>query len=223
MFGLPPILVSGLAGFLSGLVFSIPVGPVNLGIMDGGARRGFVWAALIGLGASTTEVIYCAIAFTGFASFFRRGYVKAVMELVSFVFMLGLGLKILLTKSIPSSAPFEEKIETKLHPHSAFMTGFVRVIGNPGVLLIWIVVAANFISREWVDPSWASKGACVLGVALGTSAWYLTLSWASSLGHNRLSDKTLLRLQMGSGFGLLILGLIHGAQIVAEMVHSHRR
>ena len=60
---LPPILLAALTGFLSGLVLSIPVGPVNLTIMNEGARCGFMRAALIGLGATVMETIYCFIAF----------------------------------------------------------------------------------------------------------------------------------------------------------------
>src|ERR1041384_1936400 len=99
---LSPILAAGLTGFLSGLLLSIPVGPIHLTILNEGARRGFKWAALIGLGATAMEVIYCFIAFTGFASFFTRGYVKAAMELFSFVFMFFLGVKFLLTKAGPT-------------------------------------------------------------------------------------------------------------------------
>src|SRR6516165_1370656 len=100
MLNLPPILLAGVTGFISGLLLSIPVGPINLTILNEGARRGFKWAVLIGLGASTMEVIYCFIAFTGFASFFTRGYIKAAMELFTFVFMLYLGVKFLMAKSV---------------------------------------------------------------------------------------------------------------------------
>ena len=92
MSDLPPTLLAALAGFVSALVFSsIPVGPVNLTIINEGAQRGFWWAMLIGLGAATMEVIYCAIAFTGFSSFFDHRVVKASMEVFSFVFLLFLG------------------------------------------------------------------------------------------------------------------------------------
>src|SRR6267154_3442918 len=165
MFPLPPIALAALTGFISGLLLSIPVGPVNLTIINEGARRGFKWAALIGLGATIMEVIYCAIAFTGFASFFTRGYIKAAMELFSFVFMLFLGIKFLMAQSIPATNRIEAQIEEKLHPHSAFMTGFVRVMGNPGVFVFWIILAANFISREWVGPEGIDKLACIGGVA----------------------------------------------------------
>src|SRR5277367_6665753 len=93
---LPPTLLAALAGFITALIFSsIPVGPINLTIINEGARRGFKWALLIGLGASAMEVIYCAIAFTGFSSFFDHRTVKASMEVFTFVFLLFLGAKFL--------------------------------------------------------------------------------------------------------------------------------
>src|ERR1700747_139068 len=137
MINLPPISSAALTGFLSGLLLSIPVGPINLTILNEGARRGFKWAMLIGLGATVMEVIYCFIAFTGFASFFTRGYVKAAMELFSFVFLLFLGIKFLTAKSCHPPVRlgavadrFESRVGERLHPHSAFMIGLVRVMGN---------------------------------------------------------------------------------------------
>ena len=228
---LPPILTASLTGFISGLLLSVPVGPINLTIINEGARRGFKWAALIGLGATAMEVLYCTVAFTGFASFFSRGYVKTAMELFSFVFMLFLGVKFLMVKSAAAATEItaatsklehqiEEHIEKKLHPHSAFMTGFVRVMGNPGVLLFWIVLAASFVSREWVAPNGLSKLACIAGVALGTGLWFLGLSYAVSLGHRQFSEKTLLRVERLSGFALLLLAVAHGAHIIWRMAHD---
>ena len=152
---LPPILLSALTGFISGLLLSMPVGPVNLTIINGGAQRGFKWAMLIGLGAATMDVIYCTIAFTGFSSFFGIRMVKTSMEVFTFVFMLFLGIKFLSAKTViaptqlgATASRIEKRIDEKLHPHSAFMTGFVRVMGNLGVLLFWIVLAANFMSHD---------------------------------------------------------------------------
>ena len=209
-----------MTGFISGLLLSIPVGPVNLTIMNEGARQGFKWAALIGVGASLMEVIYCALAFTGFASFFDEGIWKYIMELVSFLFMLGLGLKFLFIKTLPTHSK-EGRFEKRLHPTSAFATGFVRVMANPGVFLFWIFLAIYFVGHTWVKPTWASKGACVAGVALGTSFWFFGLSYAVSLGHRKFTNKTLLRMERGSGIGLLGLALIHGLQILWEM-HKHK-
>jgi len=217
MFDWPPIVTATLTGFLSGLLLSIPLGPINLTIINEGARRGFAWAMLIGLGATAMEIVYCTIAFTGFSSFFGGRLVKAAMEVFSFVFMLFLGMKFLIARSIPAANKIEERIEEKLHPHSAFWIGFVRVMGNPGVLVFWIILAANFISREWVEANGPGKFACIGGVGAGTGLWFLGLSWAVSLGHRKFSEKTLLRMEHLSGIGLLVLAFIHGLRIVWQL------
>jgi threonine/homoserine/homoserine lactone efflux protein len=222
---LPPISLAALAGFVCALIFSsIPVGPINLTILNEGARRGFLWAMLIGLGAATMEVIYCSIAFTGFSSFFGIRIVKASMEVFSFVFLLFLGAKFLFAQTVnvplkldAASEKIEASLDKKLHPHSAFATGFVRVMANLGVLLFWIVLAANLMAHDWVDDTFAAKAACVGGVALGTCAWFCALSFGMSRGHGRFSEKTLLRLQHVSGICLIAFGLFDAMHIVWQL------
>lgn len=228
MFDLPPILKAATTGLVSGLLLSIPVGPINLTIMNEGARRGFHWALLIGLGATTMEVIYCTVAFTGFAGFILQGWVKSGLEVFSFGFLLFLGIKFLTAKNV--AAPMhisaaadrlEERLEQKLHPHSAFMTGVIRVAGNVGVLLFWIILAANFMSRGWVQPTAEGKLACLVGVAVGTGAWFTGLSWAVSLGHGNFSERNLLRMERLSGVVLLALALGHGGHLAWQLAR-HR-
>ena len=158
------LLVSALSGFVIGLLLCIPVGPVNLTILHEGARRGFKWAVLIGAGATLMELIYCGIAFTGFAAFFQKGWIKSLMEVFSFVFLMFLGIKFVMAKTVEAPMKLgktadliEERIEEKFRPHSAFMTGFVRTLANPGVLLVWIILSANFISRGWVTRPGAAS------------------------------------------------------------------
>src|SRR5262245_38729712 len=97
---LPSIVVAGITGFVSGLLLSIPVGPLNLTILNEGARRGFKWAALIGAGATAMEIIYCFIAFTGFASLLQTRYIKWGMEIFTLLFLFYLGIKFLMAKSV---------------------------------------------------------------------------------------------------------------------------
>ena len=228
---LTPILLSALTGFVSGFLLSVPVGPVNLTIINEGARRGFKWAVLIGLGASVMDVIYCTIAFTGFSSFFGSPIVKTSMEVFSFAFMLFLGVKFLSAKTViaptqlgAAASRIEQRIDEKLHPHSAFMIGFARVLGNVGVLLFWIVAAAYFMSHEayftsyeWVEDTIAAKAAFIAGVALGANLWFFGVSYMSSRGQGRLSERTLLRMEHFSGVCLIVLGLINGVLIALQL------
>jgi threonine/homoserine/homoserine lactone efflux protein len=216
-----PVLLSALAGFVCALIFaSIPVGPINLTILNEGAQRGFRWALFIGLGASVMDAIYCAVSFTGFSSFFDHGIVKASMQVFSFVFLLFLGFKFLLAQTVKvpgkldaASEKIEASLEQKLHPHSAFVTGFVRVLANLGVFVAWIVLSASLMAHDWVDDTLAAKSACVVGVFAGTTLWFLTLSFGVSRGHGKFGEKTLLRLQHFSGICLIATAVFEGAQI----------
>jgi len=94
------------------------------------------------------------------------------------------------------------------------MTGFVRVLGNPAVLLFWITVCAAFVSHEWVDTTWRSRIACIVGVDTGAIGWFVLLSFGVSRGHGKVSDSTLLRLSHVSGLLLLCVAVAIGARLV---------
>ena len=223
---MPPLDHSNVAmitGLIAGFLISIPVGPINLTIINEGARRGFRWALMIGLGSVLMESIYCAISLTGFSAFLGLPMVKSTMELLSFLFLLSLSWKYFRAKSIPEHSRSADRIEEKLHPHSAFMTGFVRVLGNPSVLLIWVTLTATFLSHNWVDQSVDDRVACVIGVACGATLWFFLLAWAVSKGHGRISPRVLLRMEHVSGAVLLIAALWIGWRIVGELHDRHQQ
>jgi threonine/homoserine/homoserine lactone efflux protein len=206
-----------ITGFISGFLISIPVGPINLTIINEGARRGFRWALLIGLGSVTMESTYCALALTGFSAFVELPLVKSTMELLSFLFLLFLSWKYFSAKSIPDHVHSADLIEKKIHPRSAFAVGFVRVLGNPSVLLLWVTLTATFLAHNWVDRTLDDRVGCVVGVAAGAALWFLLLSWAVSKGHGKFSPRVLLRIEHVSGALLLIAALWIGWQIVRKL------
>jgi hypothetical protein len=89
--------VAGLTGVSAARYDS--VGPVNLTIMNEGARRGFRWAGHDQARCHLHGGDLLLYRFTGFASLFSQGYVKAAME-VQFRVPPALGIKFLLAKSV---------------------------------------------------------------------------------------------------------------------------
>lgn len=225
---LPAICLAMLTGLVAGLLLSMPVGPVNLTILNESTRRGFGAGMLVGLGASSMELIYCAIAFTGFTQFFEVKMIKTLMEVFTFVFFLFLGQKFLRAQNLDAPTEFgaaakkmRARVDEKFQPESAYMTGFVRVMGNLGVLLFWIVLAGNFLAHDWVADTLAAKGACIAGVALGTNSWFCGLSFTASRGHGQFSEPALLRMERFSGLCLLVLGVAQGIHIAWQLA-KHR-
>lgn len=214
-----PYLEAWITGLLSGFLVSIPVGPINITIINEGAQRGFWRALFIGLGAVLMESIYCTIGLAGFTGLFNSPQTRAALELISFFLMAFLGIKYLLARRVNRVSHSADAMEHRLHPHTAFATGFVRVLGNPGVLLLWITLSATFTAHEWVDPNWVSKSICISGVVLGATLWFTLLSYAVSLGHQKFSDRAMLRMSQASGACLLALALVIGWRLMQLLAH----
>jgi threonine/homoserine/homoserine lactone efflux protein len=214
------LFVSALAGFISGFLVCIPVGPINCAIINEGARRGFLWSIMISLGAMVMDCIYCGMAFAGFSSIFQGPVIRAVMELASFILMFYLGLRYLFAKDIPEHKASVDAMEHKFHPHTAFWIGFVRVLGNPAVLLFWITLSATFLAHNWITESIPSKVMCVGGNFLGGMTWFFILSFLVSRGRGKFQKKTLLRMSQISGLSLLIAALFIAVRLVKILAQT---
>jgi threonine/homoserine/homoserine lactone efflux protein len=219
---IPPMLLAFITGFATGFVSSIPVGPINVTIVHEGAQRGFRWAFFIGLGAVTMESIYSFVGFTGFSELFDSKIMRAIVELISFILVLYLGVQFLRAKQLSENPRSVERLEERLHHPAAFFTGFIRVLANPAILLFWITISATFITHEWVAPNVRSKLACVFGVACGALTWFTMLSYGVSLGKGKFSDRTLLRLSHASGVFLLGMAVVIGYKLVLLLLRAQQ-
>lgn len=167
------------------------------------------------VGAVLMETLYCVAAFAGFAQLFQIQLVRAAMELFSFVLVLWLAIKYLRAGHIPGEERVEEFVERKLHPHTAFWTGFVRVLGNPGVLLLWIGITGSLLAHGALEATWDSKGFFCAGVAVSGFLWFAGVSWGVSRGHGKFSAIALRRLSQASGVLLLITAVVIAGRIVS--------
>ncbi|HTH48524.1 MAG TPA: LysE family transporter [Candidatus Limnocylindria bacterium] len=223
---LPPVhidweelILGGSLGMLAGFITSALGGPINVTIVNESARCGFLRAFLIAAGAVVMETIYCSVAFAGFGSVFDSRTVQATMQLVSFILVLWLGLKYLFVGQVPGEERSLKVVESRLHPHTAFWIGFVRVLANPGVLLLWLGITASLLSHGALANTWAAKGVFCLGVASSGWIWFAGLSWGVSRGHGRFSGKALRRISQFSGIVLLATAVL----IASRLIHMLAR
>lgn len=217
------MLTAGMVGLGAGFLTSALGGPINITVVNESAQRGFLRGLLIALGATTMETLYCALAFAGFAGLFQRPLVRAVMELVSFLLVLWLGIKYLRAGRLEVGRRIEHLehlVEQKLHPHTAFWTGFVRVLTNPGVLLLWIGITGSLVAHQVLRPSLTCKLLFCAGVAVAGCSWFTGLSWTMSRGHGRFSGTTLRRISQASGLLLLITAFLIAVRLIHALAHS---
>lgn len=216
-----PLVSAALLGVVAGFAASVPGGPVNATILAEGGHKGFRWAFFVGFGAVVMEALYCAAAFAGFDALFGSRLFRATMELVSFLLMLWLGIKYLRGIPIPGEAQGVRLMEQRFHPHTGFWTGFVRVLGNPGILLLWITVTAMLLSRDWLDDTWPCKRSFVGGVASGALLWFSLLGWGVARHRHSISPLALRRMSQLSGLLLLGVAVVVGVRLVSLLAARH--
>lgn len=213
-----PLLAAYLTGVISGILVSIPVGPINAAIIHEGPTKGFRWSLFTGAGAVLMEATYCALSFAGFTELFTTKLAKAAFQLTSFSLLAYLGLKYMLASELKTETKASKKLDEKFHPHTAFWTGFIQVLGNPGVLLMWIALATTFTTNNWVANTYAAKGNCVLGMATGGLIWFTFLSYLISVSHQHISDKGMLWIARVAGAGLLGTAIVIGFKLAVLIV-----
>lgn len=205
-------------GVISGILVSIPVGPINAAIIHEGGTKGFRWSLFMGAGAVLMEATYCALSFAGFTELFTTKLAKATFQLASFGLLGYLGMKYMLAPELKTETHTGKKLNERFHPNTAFWTGVLQVLGNPGVLLMWIALAATFTTNHWVSDTYASKGTCVLGMAVGGMMWFAFLSYIISVSHRHISDKGMLWISRMAGAGLVATAIVIGIKLAVLIV-----
>src|SRR5687767_9960224 len=115
-----------------------------------------------------------------------------------------------------------DAVEEKFHPHTAFWIGFVRVLGNPAVLIFWFTLSATFLAHEWISENIPSKVFCATGNFLGGMTWFVLLALLVSKGHGKFSTRTLLNMSRVSGLSLLIAAGFIGVRLIQLLAATRR-
>ena len=214
-------LIAIISGAITGFICAVPVGPINVAIMEEGIQNGRKQAFIIAIGALLMEMIYCIIAFSGFATLFSDKIILATVELISFLAVTFFGIKYLMINAVTVQGKRAKVVENRLSPHTAFWTGFVRVLVNPNVLLFWIMISAVLISNQTIQAEWKSRMACVIGAAIGIGSWFTLLVIGSARAKNRFSDKTLVKFSQISGVLLLLLSIIIAVRLIGTVARNN--
>jgi len=208
---LDELLRALLAGLVCGFVVSVPVGPVNLTVINKALQKGFQRAFLVGLGAASAETIYAMVLLAGHTTILDIPVVRDTMRIIAVVVIAAVGLRSLLFKEETVEARDSarvEKVDERWHHPRAFMLGFILTISNLLLVVLWATLAALLFAREWVLPPVANRTTCSAGVFLGGVSWFLLLAYFVSRAHRRVKPRTLTMLVRGCGVVFLLFAAL---------------
>ncbi|MEM7569780.1 MAG: LysE family transporter [Pseudomonadota bacterium] len=197
-------------GILVGLAVAAPVGPVNLICINRGLAYGALSAFIVGTGAGFGDAVFATLAAFGFATF--TDMIAASRDLIRLIGgIIMIAFAYFIWRAQPSA--FHEKQDFTPAWRQTIATFFMTVT-NPATLMGFTAIFAGtgFKKLGIQSPEHvANSAALVLGVWLGSMAWWAGVSVVAGRFKRRVSNKTLVRINHVSAAALGLFGL--GAMI----------
>jgi threonine/homoserine/homoserine lactone efflux protein len=190
-------------GLVIGFSIAAPVGPIGILCIRRTLTDGRTSGFLSGLGAATADALYGCVA--GFGLTVVSGFLvdqRLWIQLIGGVFLLALGLKTL------KAAPAEEAAKASGSGlFASYLTTFFLTLTNPMTILSFAgIFAALGVANT--GGSIPAAGRLVLGVFLGSAAWWLLLSGGVGLMQGKVTAGILRWVNRLSGVILVAFGAI---------------
>ena len=190
-------------GLLIGLSIAAPVGPIGVLCIRRTLAEGRLAGLVTGLGAATADALYGVIAGFGITAIANLlvGYQGAI-RLVGGLFLCSLGARTFVTA--PAERAATAVGQTLL---GAYGSALALTLTNPLTIVSFAAIFAGAGIAATPDASDAAA-LLVLGVLLGSAAWWLILSSAVAALRGRLTVTALRWINRLSGLVLLIFGFL---------------
>lgn len=163
-----------LLGVLAGFLAACLGWQINLLAIQRGLRRGRVAALLVGAGAIVADMIFLWIGLTGTTPILEHPEWWGIIRWVGIAVILILAARVLFVHSKPSTELEEVQ---KRNPTKNFFVGFLVVISNPVVFLMWIATI-GFLRAHFPEARtpWF-KELFLSGFLVGGVLWFLPLAF----------------------------------------------
>ncbi|AWK89995.1 LysE family translocator [Azospirillum thermophilum] len=192
-------------GIVLGFAIAAPVGPIGLLCIRRTIQHGPLMGFFTGFGAAIADTIYGAIAAFGVSTAlsFLRGH-ETAFQLVGGIFLLVVAVRTFRQRPEDEEREVEPVVDSKTWI-GGFMTGLSLTLTNPATIMAFIAIFAGFGLGGTLSRIEAST--LVLGVFLGASLWWFTLSMGVAAVRHRISDRGLVMLNHCTGVALACFGL----------------
>jgi threonine/homoserine/homoserine lactone efflux protein len=198
-------------GVALGLAVAAPVGPMSLLCMRRTLAIGFSAGLLSGLGIASADALYGAVAAFGLVA------VTSVLvshelwlRLVGGAALIYLGVRTLRARPAHAAASTDAT-----SPIGMYVSMLALTLTNPTTILSFAGLFAGVgLGESDGDP--ISATTMVLGVFVGSAAWWLALTCGISLARRRLTAGLRHTINRLSGLALVIVGLLALASLLTK-------
>jgi threonine/homoserine/homoserine lactone efflux protein len=186
-----------------GFLVAAPVGPIAILCIRTTLERGRLAGISAGLGAAVADTIFAAIGAYGISlvgSALEAG--ETWLRLIGGVVLIGLGIH--LGRKQPDIGDAEKR-EVPKGLFADFAMTLVLTLANPMTILSFVALFAGVTGLKGFALN--TIPALLIGVLIGSGAWWLILSGIVGLIRHRIDNATMLWINRGSGAAIVAFGL----------------
>ena len=179
-----------LTGVAAGALTGVPIGPVNVAVIDAAYRHTLRRAIAVGLGGACADFLYAALGILGVTPVLRSyAIVSPILYAVSGIVLLVYGF--LTARSQPVAPPPHDALAPDAPENElvlGFKTGLLLILLNPAAVVTWVVITGMIVDRLGT-PTLVSGVVCALSVMVGSFGWFCLVAHLTQRGKNVLGDK----------------------------------
>jgi putative LysE/RhtB family amino acid efflux pump len=207
------MLIALAAGLGLGFTVGSQPGPMSLFLVRSTLRGTLRTGLAIGAGIAAIDVMYAGVAAAGLAPVLGTLAVRIVLGVLGSGVLLALGLRTLWSAfRVRAGGEWDEEVRT---PRRAFVTSLGATATNPLTIALWTggFAAAGAAAHVHSGPR---AVALLVGIGLGSLAWFTILSSAVSVSRRWLRPPVLRGLDACAGLALTGFGALLGYRAVTD-------
>jgi len=190
-----PVLVALVIGVLAGALTGVPIGPVNVAVIDASYRHTMRRAIMVGLGGAVGDLLYSGLGVLGVTPILEKyPSVPPILYAVSGCVLLVYGF-ITARSQPPPTTPAGELPHAQAMPTSAekrkemwsgFTVGLALIVLNPAAIVTWVLLMGSLIPA---GTTHLEGVVCAFGVFGGSFGWFCLVAYLTHKGKHVLGDK----------------------------------
>jgi arginine exporter protein ArgO len=192
-----------LLGLAAGAITGIPIGPVNVAIIDAAYRHHVKRALAVGIGGAIGDFAYSALGIHGLGQLLdAHVLVKPILYGVSGIVLIGYGIMTVRSTPLdPGAAPSPDG--GRPYFWNGLGLGLALILLNPAALITWVVVVGSQLAGGTNAEGWCAA----IGIAVGSCAWFTFVAYLADHGKKVLGAKAMWVTRV-VGILLIVVGFV---------------
>jgi threonine/homoserine/homoserine lactone efflux protein len=181
------VLTYFLIGIAIGALTGVPIGPVNVAVIDGAYRHTLRRGMAVGLGGAVGDFCFALMGILGVGPHvIAQPGVKPVLYLVSGIVLVIYGILTVRSQPPPPPTAPPHQSPPGREVWSGFTVGLGLIVLNPAAIVTWVVVVGSHVGED--IENWEGLAAAV-GVFLGSFGWFSFVAYVADKGKRMMGEK----------------------------------